>query len=118
MSFNKELKWVMAFSLGMLAYLMVASAAMIFVRGFFGEEMGETAFNVAWLVVLIIPFNFAVCSIVCIIIYGRKERKMKEIQEHLTELSDMAVFDEDDKSFDYDKKRDDRLPFTTRPATE
>jgi len=115
MSFDKELRVVMIAALGLLAYLSVASAAMIFVH----NNFGMTPFIVAWLVVLIIPLNFVICSILCIVFYRRKEKKFKEVKEQLTELSDLATFEydkkyeydkklESDRKLDYDKKREDK----------
>ena len=115
MSFDKELKYVRNFALGLLAYMVAASAAMIYVR----HLWGDVHFTVAWIIALIIPFNFALCSILCIIFYRKKENKMKEIQEHLTELSDMAVFeDDDDKNFDFDKLREERRGFKAQAVPE
>jgi len=87
MSFDKELRVVMISAIGILAYLIVASAIMatIFVY------LGETPFLVAWLVVLLIPLNFALCSFICIIFYRKKERTFNAIKVHLNELSDLAV---------------------------
>ena len=113
MSFDKELKVVMVSSLGLLAYLLVASAAMMAIHMYFGI----TPFRVAWLVVLIIPLNFAVCSMVCIAFYKRKERNFKKIKEQLTELSDLTTF-EYDKKFDYDKKREEKTPPRAKASSE
>ena len=104
MSFDKELRVVMISALGLLAYLSVASAAMIFVH----NNHGMTPFIVAWIVVLLIPLNFAVCSLMCIVFYRKKEKNFKEIKEHLTELSDLTAFDYD-KKFDYDKNREEKV---------
>jgi len=86
MSFDRELRFVMIFSLGLLAYLGAASAIMIGIYSYFGE----TAFTVAWLVVLIIPLNFALCSLICIVFYRKKEKNYNEVKKQLTELSDLS----------------------------
>ena len=119
MSFDKELRVVMIAALGLLAYLSVASAAMILVHANFGM----TPFIVAWLVVLIIPLNFVICSMLCIVFYRRKEKKFKEVAEQLTELSDMATYEydkklEQERKLDYDKKREDKLVHRTKPSSE
>jgi len=117
MSFDKELRVVMIAALGLLAYLMIASGAMILVH----VNFGVTAFFVAWLVVLLIPLNFAICSMLCISFYKKKERKFKEIQDELTELSDLATMEyekkpEDEKKpayenkYDYNKKHEEKTP--------
>ena len=98
MSFDKELKVVMISALGILVYLLIASGIMLAIYSSFGT----TAFLVAWLVVLLIPVNFALCSLICIIFYKRKEKNYNEIKEQLTELSELAV--------ECDKKREDRGP--------
>jgi len=98
MSFDKELRVVMISSLGILAYLLVASGIMAIVF----LNLGETAFMVAWLVVILIPVNFALCSLICIVFYKKKEKSFIAIREHLSELSDLVV--------DNDKKRDDAIP--------
>ena len=97
MSFDKELKVVMAAALGLFTYLSVASASMIAIETY----IGRTAFIVAWMIVLLIPLIFAICSFLCIAIYKRKEKNFKEIKAHLTELSDLTL--------EYDKKRDERI---------
>jgi len=109
MSFDKELRVVMIAALGLLAYLSVASAAMIIVH----VNFGMTPFIVAWLVALIIPLNFVICSMLCIVFYRRKEKKFKEVSEQLTELSDLATIEYDKKleyerTFEYDKKREEK----------
>ena len=104
MSFDKELRVVMISALGLLAYLSIASAAMILIH----INFGMTPFIVAWIVVLLIPLNFAICSLLCIVFYRKKERNFKEIKEQLTELSDLTTF-EYDKKLDYDKKREEKV---------
>ena len=96
MSFDKELKVVMISAIGILVYLLIASGIMLAIF----TNFGMTAFLVTWLVVLLIPVNFALCSLVCIIFYKKKEKNFNEIKEQLTELSELAV--------ECDKKRDDR----------
>ena len=119
MSFDKELRVVMISALGLLAYLAVASAVMILIHSYFGM----TPFIVAWLVVLLIPLNFAICSLLCILFYRRKEKNFKEIKEHLTELSDLTTFEYDkkldyDKKLEYDKKRDEKMPHRPKASSE
>ena len=87
MSFDKELRVVMISALGILAYLLAASAVMAAVY----FKMGMDAFLVAWLVIVLIPVNFILCSILCIIFYKKKEKNYNKIKEQLTELSDLAI---------------------------
>ena len=101
MSFDRELRVVMISALGILAYLLASTAAAYAIHQYFGM----TAFLVSWLVVLLIPLNFAICSLTCIAFYKRKEKSFNEIKEQLHELSDMT--------FELDKKRDDKI--TVRP---
>jgi len=87
MSFDKELKVVMISALGILAYLAMASTVIALVY----LNLGETAFFVAWLVIMLIPVNFALCSFLCIVFYRKKERNFNKIREQLTELNDLAI---------------------------
>ena len=106
MSFDKELKVVMIASLGLLAYLGIASAVM----GAIHYAYGQTAFLVAWLVVLIIPANFALCSLVSIVFYKRKEKNFNEVKEHLTKLSDLSSGYEKYEKYDkiFEKSREEK----------
>jgi len=96
MSFDKELRVVMISSIGIFVYLIIASAIMSLIY----LNFGEFPFLVAWLVVLLIPINFTVCSLVCMIVYKRKERNFKRIQAQLSELSELTI--------ECEKKRDDK----------
>jgi uncharacterized membrane protein len=105
MSFDKELRVVMISSIGILAYLLVASAVMYGIFTSFGEQ----AFMVAWLVILLIPLNFALCALLCIIFYKKKEKNFNEIKEHLTELSDLTI--------ECEKKREEKVVSTRARAS-
>ena len=97
MSFDKELRVVMISSIGIFVYLIAASAIMLSIY----LNFGETPFYVAWLIVLIIPINFALCSFICIVFYRKKERKFNAIKEHLNKLSDLAL--------EVDQKREEKI---------
>ena len=101
MSFYRELKVVMIAALGLLAYLILASAVMIAMY----LNLGMTAFLVVWLVVLLIPINFALCSLFCIIAYRYKEKKYQEIKEHLTELSELTMEQEEPSELERKRER-------------
>ncbi|MCL1983600.1 MAG: hypothetical protein FWG53_11030 [Clostridiales bacterium] len=102
MSFDKELKVVLISALGLLAYLLAASGVMAVILYSVGNSslFAEASVLVAWLVVLLIPANFALCSLTCIIIYKRKERSFNEIKEHLNELSELTI--------ECEKRREDK----------
>jgi len=88
MSFDKELKAVMISALGILAYLAIASGVIALV---YNAELGPNAIFVAWLVIMLIPVNFILCALLCIIFYRRKERNYAKIREQLNELNDLAI---------------------------
>ena len=106
MSFDKELKVVLIASIGIFVYLIAASAIMSAI--FF--NFGLTPFVVAWLVVLIIPVNFALCSFICIVFYRKKEKNFNKIKEQLTELSELTI--------ECEKKRDEKMPARARAISE
>ena len=107
MSFDKELRVVMISSLGLLAYLLAASAVMATIY----INFGMTPFLVAWLVIVLIPVNFAFCSLLCIIFYHKKEKNYNKIKEQLTELSDLAV--------ECEKKREEKAtPIRAKASSE
>ena len=106
MSFDKELRVVMISAIGIFAYLIVASAIMAAIYTNFGME----PFLVAWLVVLIIPVNFAICSLICIVFYRKKEKNFKAIKEHLNELSELT--------FEVEKKREDKTSGRAKASSE
>ena len=89
-------------ALGLLAYLLAASGIMAVIFYNVGDAavIREASILVAWLVVLLIPANFALCSLMCIIIYKRKERSFNEIKEHLNELSELTI--------ECEKRREDK----------
>ena len=106
MSFDKELKVVMIASIGIFAYLIASSAIMAVIY----INFDVTPFLVAWLIVLIIPINFTVCSFICIAFYRRKERSFNKIKEQLNELSELTI--------ECEKKRDDKVPVRAKASSE
>jgi len=106
MSFDKELRVVLIASIGIFVYLIAASAIMSAIY----FNFGGTPFVVAWLVVLIIPVNFAICSFICLAFYRKKERSFNKIKEQLTELSELTI--------ECEKKRDDKMPVRVKASSE
>jgi len=106
MSFDKELRVVMISAIGIFVYLIVASVIMSAIY----LNFGEVAFLVAWLIVLIIPVNFAICSFICLVFYRKKERSFNRIKEQLNELSELTI--------EVEKKREDKISTRAKASSE